>query len=119
MTKNIIIIYLAIGFIISLIFNFGMDADMDKLKLKSQDYSYCVKKETSITIINLTFYYDGKDKSALTYLIDKDKDKNCSYYGLTTLRDGYPLWIDGDDYGCKLKNKIIEQCEEANKKAKD
>ena len=116
MTKNIIIIYLAIGFIISLISNFVMDADMDELKLTNQKYSYCIKSESSIKIINLTFYYDGKDESALIYFLENEE---CSFYGLTTFRNGYPLWIQDNDYGCKLKNKLLKQCEEANKKAKD
>lgn len=112
--KKIIIIYLAIGFIISLIFNLGMDSDIDKLKATNQKYSYCVKSETSIEIINLDFYYNGKDKSTLTYFL---KDEDCSYYGLSTFRNGYPIWLEGIDHGCKLKNEMLEKCENANKKS--
>lgn len=117
MTKNILIIYLAIGFIISFIFNIGMNNDIDELKAKNQSYSYCIESESSIKITNLNFYYNGKDESSLIYLIDKDK--NCSYYGLTTFRNGYPIWIEDEDYGCKLKEDMLKKCEETKKKAKD
>lgn len=111
--KNIIIIYLAIGLIISFIFNIGMNNDIDELKITNQKYSYCIKSESSITIINLTFYYDGKDESTLTYFIEGE---NCSYYGFSIFRKSYPSKIEGTDYGCKLKKDMLENCENANKK---
>ena len=114
--KKIIIIYLVIGLIFSLIANFGMDSDIDKLKATNQNYSYCIKSETSIEIINLDFYYNGKDKSTLTYFLEGE---NCSYFGLSTFRKGYPLKVEGTDYGCKLKNDMLEKCENANKKAQE
>lgn len=112
--KNIIIVYLTIGLIISLIFNFGMDSDMDKLKATNQKYSYCIKSETYIEIINLDFYYNGKDESILSYFIEGE---NCSFLGLSIFRKGSPLKFEGTDYGCKLKNDMLEKCENANKKS--
>lgn len=116
MTKYIIIICLVICLIFSIFINFCLNDVIDELHATNQSYSYCIESESSIKITNLNFYYDGKDEYNLTYFLEGE---DCSYYGLTTFREGYPIWMEGEDYGCKLKEDMLKKCEEAKKKAKD